>query len=127
MVDGRILLVKRLTEPEAGCWGLPGGKVDLFESVADATEREIREELGIKISAKSLLCVADQIDRDRGTHWFAPIYLVCEFTGDPSIVEPDKHGGMAWFPLNDAPSSLTQATVVALGVLSGRAASSVER
>jgi 8-oxo-dGTP diphosphatase len=51
LVDGRILLVRRTGAPEAGRWGLPGGKVDPFETVAAATAREVAEELGVAIEA----------------------------------------------------------------------------
>src|SRR5579859_5883704 len=98
LIDGRILLVRRLTEPEAGCWGLPGGKVDLYETVAAAVEREIKEELGISIEAGKLLCLVDQIDKVKGEHWFAPVFLVTKYTGKASICELDKHDGLAWFP-----------------------------
>ena len=65
------LLVRRRRDPEAGCWGLPGGKVDPFEPVADAAAREINEELGIIIRPSELLCLVDQIDRTEGHHWIA--------------------------------------------------------
>jgi len=55
--DGKLLLVQRLTEPEAGCWGLPGGKVDPFEPLAQAARREIEEELGILIADAARLCL----------------------------------------------------------------------
>jgi 8-oxo-dGTP diphosphatase len=121
VVDGRILLLKRRTDPEAGCWGLPGGKVDLYETAAHAAEREIREELGIGIAATTLLCLVDQIDQARGEHWFAPVYLVRTFTGEPVIVEPDKHDGLAWFPLDAPPEGLTVPTIAALRALRGAA------
>jgi ADP-ribose pyrophosphatase YjhB (NUDIX family) len=117
VADGRILLVRRLSDPEAGRWGLPGGKVDLYETVIAAVEREIREELGIAITAGKLLCLVDQIDRLQGEHWFAPVFLVSTFTGEPKIVEPHKHDGLAWFPLEALPDALTRSTVVALGAL----------
>jgi len=117
VVDGRILLVRRLNNPEAGCWGLPGGKVDLYEAVVSAVEREIREELGIDIKPDRLLCLVDQIDRSKGEHWFAPVFLVTGFTGEPRIVEPDKHDGLAWFPLDAVPDALTRSTIEALRAL----------
>jgi 8-oxo-dGTP diphosphatase len=117
VVDGRILLVRRLNNPEAGCWGLPGGKVDLYEAVVSAVEREIREELGIDIKPDRLLCLVDQIDRSKGEHWFAPVFLVTGFTGEPRIVEPDKHDGLAWFPLDAMPDALTRSTIEALRAL----------
>ncbi|MGA3003903.1 MAG: NUDIX domain-containing protein [Acetobacteraceae bacterium] len=124
VIDGRILLVRRLSDPEAGCWGLPGGKVDLYETVAAAVEREINEELGIEIKAGKLLCLVDQIDKLKGEHWFAPVFLVTKFTGDARIVEPDKHGGLAWFPLDAVPDALTRSTIEALGVLRDAGAAS---
>ena len=124
VIDGRILLVRRLSDPEAGCWGLPGGKVDLYETVAAAVEREINEELGIEIKAGKLLCLVDQIDKLKGEHWFAPVFLVTKFTGDARIVEPDKHGGLAWFPLDAVPDALTRSTSEALGVLRDAGAAS---
>jgi ADP-ribose pyrophosphatase YjhB (NUDIX family) len=109
IVDGRILLLKRLTEPEAGCWGIAGGKVDLFETTADAARREAREELGIGIEIDDMLCFTDQIDRANGTHWVAPIYLATRFEGEPRLAEPDKHGAIGWFDLGALPAPLTLA------------------
>jgi ADP-ribose pyrophosphatase YjhB (NUDIX family) len=120
VVDGRILLLKRLRDPEAGCWGIPGGKVELFETAAAAVEREILEEVGLTIHAAALLCVADQIDRARETHWFSAIYRVDTFAGEPVNLEPHKHAAMAWFPLAAPPEPLTRATVVMLAALAGR-------
>ena len=117
VIDSRILLVRRLSEPEAGCWGLPGGKVELYETVAAAVEREIKEELGITIEARKVLCLVDQIDKLRGEHWFAPVFLITKFTGNAKICEPDKHDGLAWFPLDAVPDALTCSTIEALGAL----------
>ena len=124
VVQGRILLVKRLTDPEAGCWGLPGGKVDLYETVPAAVEREIKEELGIRIEATKLLCLVDHIDPVAGYHWVAPVYLVSGFDGQPEILEPSKHGGLEWFPVDAPPKALTYPTVVALRALARHGAAS---
>lgn len=120
VADGRILLLLRRTAPEAGYWGLPGGKVDLFEPAARACEREIAEELGIGIVADTLLCHADHIDRALGIHWVAPIYRVTGFTGEPRILEPEKHGGLDWFPLDALPPNLTTPTRAARAALAVR-------
>ncbi|WP_279479954.1 NUDIX domain-containing protein [Aureimonas sp. SK2] len=118
--DGRLLLIRRRREPEAGAWGLPGGKVDLFERAAEAAEREVLEETGLAIAARDLLCVVDQIDRDAGHHWFAPVYLVEDASGEPRIVEPDKHDGLDWFALDALPEPLTAPTLGALPALRER-------
>lgn len=118
--DGRLLLVQRRRPPEAGHWGLPGGKVDPFEPVADAVAREIAEELGLTITPKRLLCVVDQIDRERGEHWVSPVYLVEDAEGEPRVLEPEALAGCGWFDLDGLPEPLTLATRVALEHLRAR-------
>ena len=39
-----LLLLKRLSSPEKGCWSIPGGKLEMFETLKDATIRETKEE-----------------------------------------------------------------------------------
>lgn len=121
VAHGRILLVQRLREPEAGCWGLPGGKVDFLEPVEAAVIREIREELDITLRDIRLLCVVDQIDPERGEHWVAPTYTTSRFDGEPRNLEPEKHGGMGWFALNALPRPLTVATRAAVAALQASA------
>jgi ADP-ribose pyrophosphatase YjhB (NUDIX family) len=121
VAGGRILLVQRLREPEAGCWGLPGGKVDFLEPLETAVVREIREELDITLRDIRLLCVADQIDPGRGEHWVAPTYTTSRFDGEPRNLEPEKHGGMGWFPLDALPRPLTVATRTAVAALQASA------
>ncbi|MCE0744231.1 NUDIX domain-containing protein [Acetobacter sicerae] len=119
--NDQLLLVKRKRNPEAGHWGLPGGKVDPYEKVADTAAREIDEELGIQIKAPELLCVVDQIDRAGGQHWVAPVFLVETFIGEPAIREPDALAEMGWFDLSALlPAPLTEATQQALQALEGR-------
>lgn len=117
---GRLLLVQRRRPPEAGHWGLPGGKIDLFEMVAAAVEREIAEEVGLTIVARDLLCVVDQIDVAQGTHWVAPVYLVEDAQGDAALREPEALAGMDWFALDDLPGPLTTSTIAALAALKAR-------
>lgn len=119
--DGRLLLVQRRRMPEAGHWGLPGGKVDPYETVPDAVAREIFEELGLRIVADHLLCVIDQIDRDKGEHWIAPVYRVDSFEGELAIREPEALAALGWFALDELPKPLTVATVQAVAALSRQA------
>ncbi|WNV74725.1 NUDIX hydrolase [Geodermatophilus sp. DSM 44513] len=48
---GRLLLVRRGTEPGRGLWSVPGGRVEPGESPAAAVEREVREETGLAVRA----------------------------------------------------------------------------
>ncbi|MBS0335009.1 MAG: NUDIX domain-containing protein [Proteobacteria bacterium] len=112
-----ILLLKRATEPEAGCWGIPGGKVDAFEPSTEAARREIEEETGLRLGALELLCVCDMIDREAGYHWIAPAYLAASFEGEARLCEPLKHAGLGWFDLDALPAPLTAPTRTAVEAL----------
>lgn len=107
--EGQILLIQRLRQPEAGAWGLPGGKIDFGEPAAQTARREILEELGIGIEILGLACIAETIDAGDGRHWVAPVYDARIISGTPSILEPEKHGGWGWFALNALPAPLTEA------------------
>ena len=61
---GAILLVKREREPARGQWSLPGGKVEIGESLREAIAREVREETGIDIDVDFLIGVAERVVRD---------------------------------------------------------------
>ncbi|WP_112661672.1 NUDIX hydrolase [Microvirga flavescens] len=117
MRDGKILLIRRINPPEAGHWGLPGGKVDWLEPVEAAVAREVTEELGVTIMDLELLCVVDQIDTEGAEHWIAPVYRARNISGEPRIVEPHKHSAFGWFALDALPSPLTRATQVAVAAL----------
>jgi ADP-ribose pyrophosphatase YjhB (NUDIX family) len=118
LLDGRrILLIQRKRDPEAGCWGIPGGKIDLYETAEQAARRELREETGIEAGALGLLCIADQIDPAAGLHWISPIYLGRSWHGSPVLREPAKHGGLAWFDLDRLPEALTSPTRAAVAAL----------
>lgn len=117
---GALLLVLRLRQPEAGHWGLPGGKVDWGEATRTTCAREIAEELGLTITPGRLLCMADTIDLGDGRHWVAPVYLIEDCDGEPEVLEPDKLGGCGWFPLDALPERITSATVAAVRALAAR-------
>ena len=55
--DSGILLLKRGFEPNRGRWSMPGGFVDLGESVEDAAIRETHEEIGVHITLRQLVGV----------------------------------------------------------------------
>jgi|SRR6516162_706505 mutator protein MutT len=65
IVDGdRALLVRRATEPLKGEWSIPGGAVELGETLQDAVRREALEETGIAAEPGQVLEVFDSIFDD---------------------------------------------------------------
>jgi 8-oxo-dGTP diphosphatase len=65
VLDGEsVLLVRRGGEPLAGQWSLPGGRLELGETVQQAIVREVREETSLDVEPLRLLGVYDLIDRD---------------------------------------------------------------
>jgi len=62
--NGKILLEKRKSEPEKGKWSIPGGLVELGESVEDTVIREVKEETGLDVEKPEHIEVVDNIVRD---------------------------------------------------------------
>jgi len=62
--DGRALLVKRGKPPNEAMWAIPGGRVELGETLQRAVERETLEETGITVRAGSPILTFDVILRD---------------------------------------------------------------
>jgi ADP-ribose pyrophosphatase YjhB (NUDIX family) len=114
---GSLLLVRRRRDPEANCWGLPGGKVEWLESTQEAVVREIREELGVKIQLKGLVCVSELIDPESRAHWVAPVYRAQIVSGIPEVAEPHALSAVDWFDRKNLPVRLTVATRQTLSAL----------
>jgi 8-oxo-dGTP diphosphatase len=62
--DGRVLLVQRGRPPAKDLWAIPGGGVELGETLQQAAEREIKEETGVIIRAGEPILTFDLVERD---------------------------------------------------------------
>jgi 8-oxo-dGTP diphosphatase len=62
--DDCVLLVQRGREPSYGKWSIPGGLVELGESLEGAVRREVSEEVGLDVSVGDLVVALDRVIRD---------------------------------------------------------------
>jgi len=60
----QVLLIRRANEPSRGRWSIPGGTVELGETLAQAATREVSEECQLKVEIGDVLATFDLIQRD---------------------------------------------------------------
>jgi 8-oxo-dGTP diphosphatase len=102
VLDGAVLLIQRATDPHAGKWSIPGGHVEAGETLADAVERELREETGLSVRCGPLLGWVERIGP--GYH-FVILDFTVEVSDDPAgVVAGSDAGAVAWVPLEEVPT-----------------------
>ncbi|MDH7596509.1 MAG: NUDIX hydrolase [Methanothrix sp.] len=74
-MDDGIVLIRRRNPPFRGCYALPGGFVEIGETVEDAARREVMEETGVDASLVKLVGVYSDPDRDPRGHVVSVCYL----------------------------------------------------
>ena len=104
--DGRVLLVRRRNEPDAGLWGFPGGHVEPGETCGECAAREAAEETGVVVLPRGLLTNVEVVrrrgPRGPGFH-FVLVAVACDHvSGEPEAA--DDVSEARWVAVADVPA-----------------------
>jgi len=102
-VEPDVLLIRRKHEPFAGCWALPGGFVDMEETLQAAARRELFEETGVEAEELVQVHTFGDPGRDPRGRTISVVYLTIV---DQSKIMPrpaDDAAEVGWHPLRRLP------------------------
>jgi 8-oxo-dGTP diphosphatase len=104
--EGMIALIKRGNEPSKGKWTIPGGLVELGESLEASVIRETKEEVCLDVDTPILIGVVDNVDLDEQGkvkyHYVIIDYLVHVIAG--TIQAASDAAELRWVPFNKVES-----------------------
>ena len=106
---GQVLLERR---SDNGFWGLPGGAVEIGESVEQAVKREVMEETGLRIEVKRLVGVYSDPRRHNissypdgnVTHWVTVVFQCVRVDGEVRM--SDESTDIGYFDVNELPENM---------------------
>ena len=101
--NGKILLEKRKSEPGKGKWSIPGGLVELGESVSQTVVREVVEETGLEVCEPKLIDVVDNVVRDENgevKYHFVIVDYFVKLKGGNMKASSDAEE-LQWVPLSE--------------------------
>jgi mutator protein MutT len=104
LIDGRVVLIRRGKEPLRGRWVIPGGTVELGETLQEAVVREMQEETGLLVAPREVVLVFDRIQREGPSveYHYVIIDYACDYVSgalragsdadEVALVAPDELG-----------------------------------
>lgn len=99
--DGKILLVQERN----GTWALPGGWVDVLESIASNTEKEVKEEAGLDVKASKIIAIQDRSKHNSPAYAYGvcKVFVQCDLICG-TFRENLETIGSSYFSLDDLPA-----------------------
>jgi mutator protein MutT len=110
----RVLLAQRGKEPLQGWWSLPGGALEIGETLKEATRREVLEETGLEVEPEEVFEVFERITHDAAgavEYHFVLVDYVCRVTGG-TLMPGDDVDAVEWVQRKDLPGmKITEGTL----------------
>ena len=120
ILDGdRVLLIQRGQEPLKGEWSLPGGAVEVGETLEAALAREVREETSLEVTVGPVLEVLDSIRRDadgRAAYHYVIVDYACDLSGGASNIPVcgTDAADVRWVPIEELARYRVTETAIAV-------------
>jgi len=105
----QLLMIKRT---DNGCWGVPGGAMELGEELEDTVRRETKEEIGIEVGDLELFGVYAgpelyyQYPNGAEVYNVTAVYLTRNLSEEIEV-NPDEHSEYRYFDLHDLPAEIS--------------------
>jgi 8-oxo-dGTP diphosphatase len=114
--DGKVLIVRRGTEPLKGQWSIPGGLLELGETLRQGAAREALEETGLTVEPGEVLEVLDRIITDpdgRTRYHYVLIDFLCRVLSGEACAGGDAEA-VQWVTAEELPGFTISETAVAV-------------
>jgi 8-oxo-dGTP diphosphatase len=111
----RVLLIRRKHDPFAGAWALPGGFIDMDETLEASARRELREETGLEVGNLEQLQTFGDPGRDPRGRTISVVYLARIDAPPDHLAAADDAAELGWHPLKELPpTAFDHAAILAL-------------
>jgi len=102
----QVLLGLRRGAHGAGTWSPPGGHLEFGEDPEACVRREAREEAGIELETCEFVGVTNDVFESERRHYVTLFFKATQFSGVPSVREPEKCDAWQWWPWASLPANL---------------------
>lgn len=102
----RLLLIRRKNHPFINCWALPGGFVEIDESLEEAARRELKEETGLQDIYMEQLYTFGEPGRDPRTRVISTAYLALIQENAVDVAAGDDAAEVCWFTVREQNSKV---------------------